>query len=85
MEENKYISAPMHKVYYSVSLPMFVVDDIRKVIDQEPRVYRNVPDFVLCAVREKLNMRDTGIETYQKEIIELQKQVIKLQDIVLKK
>jgi Arc/MetJ-type ribon-helix-helix transcriptional regulator len=40
--------------YYSIGIPMDVLDIIKKIII-ETKLYRNPSDFVLFAVREKID------------------------------
>jgi hypothetical protein len=40
--------------YYSVGIPMNVLDIIKKIVI-ETKLYRNPSDFVLFAVREKID------------------------------
>jgi len=85
MNEREYLpTVNPSKIYYSVSLPMSLIEEIRKYIDTD-KTYRNVPEFVADAIRDKLALVDVGISTYQKQIMELQKTVIELQNKIIKR
>lgn len=78
---------PRSKIYYSVSLPMSLIDGIKKYLETD-KMYRNVPEFVADAVRDKLTGADVNnpsVAEMQKQIIELQGTIIDLQKKVLEK